>query len=115
MANPDVDWLIPGHLRLERGPNNLPRLHVQTERAVAQIYLAGAHVTRFAPRVAAAEADPALNGVLFLSNSSHFAEGKAIRGGVPVIFPWFARATAGRVRRCMDLRGRVCGNSKRRG
>jgi len=89
MAKPDVDWLIPGNLRLERGPNNLRRLHVQTERAVAHIYLAGAHVARFAPRIATEEADPALNGVLFLSTSSHFAEGKAIRGGVPVIFPWF--------------------------
>lgn len=42
----------------------------------ADIYLQGAHLTRF-------------RDWLFLSQASHFAAGHAIRGGVPVIFPWF--------------------------
>ena len=42
----------------------------------ADIYLQGAHLTRF-------------RDWLFLSESSKFAAGKSIRGGVPVIFPWF--------------------------
>jgi D-hexose-6-phosphate mutarotase len=29
--------------------------------------------------------------VLFMSPKSHFLKGKAIRGGVPVIFPWFGK------------------------
>ena len=29
--------------------------------------------------------------VLFMSPKSHFIKGKAIRGGVPVIFPWFGK------------------------
>ena len=28
--------------------------------------------------------------MLFLSRQSHWQEGKAIRGGVPICFPWFA-------------------------
>ncbi len=42
----------------------------------ADIYLQGAHLTRF-------------RDWLFLSKTSNFAAGRAIRGGVPVIFPWF--------------------------
>ena len=42
----------------------------------ADIYLQGAHLTRF-------------RDWLFLSDDSNFASGKAIRGGVPIIFPWF--------------------------
>ncbi|HVS31525.1 MAG TPA: D-hexose-6-phosphate mutarotase [Thermoanaerobaculia bacterium] len=41
-----------------------------------EVYAYGAHVTRF-------------NDVLFMSEKSHFTPGKAIRGGIPVIFPWF--------------------------
>ena len=33
--------------------------------------------------------------VLWLSGSSDFEEGKPIRGGVPVIFPWFAAGRSG--------------------
>lgn len=47
----------------------------------------GAHVTRWAP------AD--LGDLLYLSSTAHFAEGKAIRGGVPICFPWFADGPTG--------------------
>ncbi len=65
----------------EDGPGGLVRLNITTVLANAQIYLHGAHVAQFQPTGA-----PAL---LFMSGSSLFAPGKAIRGGVPVIFPWF--------------------------
>jgi D-hexose-6-phosphate mutarotase len=45
------------------------------------LVLEGAHVTRFQP---ARQAQ-----LLFVSDSSSFAPGKPIRGGVPVCFPWF--------------------------
>ena len=32
---------------------------------------------------------------IFLSPKSHFAPGKAIRGGVPLVFPWFAERKGG--------------------
>ena len=70
-------------MRLTAGRGGLPRLAVETHLARAEIYLQGAHVTAFAPR-----ADAPL---LFLSRASRFAPGVPIRGGVPLVFPWFGR------------------------
>ena len=72
---------IPGKAVFEPGSGALPRLAVNSSLAEAHIYLHGAHVTHFQPGGAAP--------VLFLSGKSWFAAGKPIRGGVPVIFPWF--------------------------
>jgi glucose-6-phosphate 1-epimerase len=49
--------------------------------AIPHIYLHGAQVTAW--RAAGGEE------VLFLSEFSHWEEGRAIRGGIPVCFPWF--------------------------
>jgi D-hexose-6-phosphate mutarotase len=54
---------------------------VKTPVAEGHVYLHGGHVTHYQPR--------GRGPVLFVSGESHFAAGKAIRGGVPVIFPWF--------------------------
>ena len=54
---------------------------VQQPAAEADIYLQGAHVTHWTPR--------GQRPVLFVSPKSLFTPGKAIRGGVPGIFPWF--------------------------
>src|SRR4029453_11202514 len=68
------------------GEGGLPCARVRSARADAEIYLHGGHVTRWQPR----GAEP----VLFLSRRAVYAPGKAIRGGVPLIFPWFGpRAT----------------------
>ena len=48
----------------------------------------GAHVTHWTPR--------GQRPVLFVSPKSLFAPGKAIRGGVPVIFPWFGPRSDGK-------------------
>jgi D-hexose-6-phosphate mutarotase len=66
----------------------LRRLDVATRLAEAQVYLHGAHVTRFQPR--------GQHPVLFVSKQSAFMPGHPIRGGVPICFPWFgARADEG--------------------
>ena len=76
---------LPGALRFEEGPNGLIRAVVTAAAAEAHVYLHGGHVTHYQPRGQAP--------VLFMSRQSLFAPGKAIRGGVPIIFPWFgARA-----------------------
>ena len=66
---------------VETGAGGLPRARVIGPRAEAEVYLQGAHLTRWQPRGAAP--------VLFLSARAVYAPGKAIRGGVPLIFPWF--------------------------
>ena len=70
-------------LQFERGEGGLTRARIATQAATAEIYLQGAHVARWQPT-------EAQHPGLFLSQSSHFAAGKAIRGGVPIVFPWFA-------------------------
>jgi D-hexose-6-phosphate mutarotase len=66
---------------VEAGAGGLERVRVEGARAEAHIYLQGATVTHFQPRGAAP--------VLFLSNRAAWASGRAIRGGIPLIFPWF--------------------------
>ena len=72
---------IPQLATFEDGPGGLVRLKVTSPLANAEIYLHGAHVTHWQP----AGAGP----VLFMSAASVYAAGKPIRGGIPVIFPWF--------------------------
>jgi glucose-6-phosphate 1-epimerase len=72
---------IPNALRMEEGPGGLRRAVISTGAAEAVIYLHGAHVAEWTPR--------GQRPVLYLSSKSLFESGKAIRGGVPVIFPWF--------------------------
>jgi glucose-6-phosphate 1-epimerase len=66
---------------IEPGEGGLTRVVVETPEAEAHVYLHGAHVTRFHPRGG--------DDLLFLSAKSLFAPSKAIRGGIPIIFPWF--------------------------
>lgn len=72
---------IPNIATIEAGRNHLPRIIIKTAAASAEIYLHGAHVTSWHP--AGAEE------VIFLSRRARWEDGKAIRGGIPVCFPWF--------------------------
>jgi D-hexose-6-phosphate mutarotase len=72
---------IPGRVTFLDGQNELPMIEVSTAWSSAEIYLLGAHVTSFKKKD-----EPPL---LFMSQCSRFETGHPIRGGVPVIFPWF--------------------------
>jgi D-hexose-6-phosphate mutarotase len=72
---------IPGRVSVLEGNGELPKLEITTDWSTAEIYLHGAHITDFQKK-----GEPSL---LFTSQFSRFATGQAIRGGVPVIFPWF--------------------------
>jgi glucose-6-phosphate 1-epimerase len=79
---------LRGAVRFDGGPGGLTLATIASDAASAEIYLQGAHVTAWQPRSAE-------HPVLFLSPKSHFAPGKAIRGGVPLVFPWFAERKGG--------------------
>lgn len=69
-------------LKCVQGQGGLPCVVLQAANgATAHVYLQGAHVTCWQV--------PGLGQQLFLSQAADFAEGKALRGGVPVIFPQF--------------------------
>lgn len=74
-------WEIPGVATFEAGAGGLPKLVISATEGQAEIYLHGAHVTHFQ----ASGGKP----VLFLSRKSLFEADKPIRGGIPLIFPWF--------------------------
>lgn len=78
---------IPGMLRFEEAPGGLARAVVSTPLAEAQLYVQGAHLAQWTPR--------GRRPLLFVSSKSLFATGKAIRGGVPIIFPWFGARGGG--------------------
>jgi glucose-6-phosphate 1-epimerase len=70
-----------GRVTFLDGQNELPMLEISTAWSTAEVYLHGAHVTQFKKKN-----EPPL---LFLSQCSRFTEGQPIRGGIPVVFPWF--------------------------
>ena len=76
-----AEQTIPGIAEVAPGQNNLPKIRITTPAANAEIYLHGAQITSWQPA--------GQEEVLFLSRQSHFEDGKAIRGGIPICFPWF--------------------------
>jgi D-hexose-6-phosphate mutarotase len=72
---------IPGRVMLQTGKGGLPLIRVVSDTSTAEIYPLGAHVTHFQRK----NEEP----LLFMSEASEFEVGKPIRGGVPIVFPWF--------------------------
>jgi glucose-6-phosphate 1-epimerase len=70
-----------GRVAFLEGKGDLPMLEINTAWSTAEVYLHGAHVTHFKRKQ-----EPPL---LFMSQCSRFDDTHPIRGGVPVIFPWF--------------------------
>ena len=61
--------------------NGVETLLVKNDFATATISLHGGHITSFVPN--------GKKDILWMSEKSDFAPGAAIRGGVPVCWPWF--------------------------
>jgi len=76
-----AEFNLPDALLVESGRGDLPRITVNAETCAAEQYLHGATVTHWQP----AGHEP----VLFTSAHAQYRDGKAIRGGVPICFPWF--------------------------
>jgi glucose-6-phosphate 1-epimerase len=81
-------FAIPGVLGFEKTASGLVVAQVTSSAAEATIYMQGAHVTQWKP---AGQAP-----VIFLSQRAEFAPGKPIRGGVPIVFPWFSERHDGK-------------------
>ena len=72
---------IAGVARVTEGHGGLTKVRVTTPDATGEIYLHGAQVTSWAP---AGQSE-----VLFVSAASRWEAGRAVRGGIPICFPWF--------------------------
>jgi glucose-6-phosphate 1-epimerase len=73
---------ISGKIAFKGGPGGLTMAEINNGHAAATVFLRGAHVTSFKPK--------GQEEVLFLSGLSRFEPGIAIRGGIPISWPWFA-------------------------
>ena len=76
-----TQFAIPGHLDIHPGPNGLPVAEIHNQHARATVCLYGGQVLAFQPHGQAP--------VLWMSAKSNYEAGKAIRGGIPVCWPWF--------------------------
>lgn len=74
-------FAIPGIAQVVAGNGGLAKLRITTPAAAAEIYLHGAQLTSWRPSGG--------EEVLFLSRQSRWEDGRAIRGGIPICFPWF--------------------------
>jgi glucose-6-phosphate 1-epimerase len=85
IAELDRQFGIPEIARILPGNGGLAKVTIATPAASGEMYLHGAHVTSWKP--------PGTDEVLYVSAHSRWEGGRAIRGGVPVCFPWFADKT----------------------
>ena len=77
---------IPGVLTFEEPHEGMICARVSTAACTAEVFLEGAHLTRWQPAGTAP--------VLFVSPKSAYTPGKPMRAGVPLIFPWFGPRSA---------------------
>jgi len=72
---------IDGTVHFGEGINSMPKAELTFNEARLELYLQGAHITRYQP-AAGIE-------VLWMSDSALYQPGKALRGGIPLCWPWF--------------------------
>lgn len=78
---------IASHIQFELGAGQLPTAFINNAHARAAVSLLGGHLLSYAN----------LQGqLLWVSELATYEVGKAIRGGVPVIWPWFGVHPSGR-------------------
>ena len=87
VADLDARFAISGIAKVVSGNGGLSKVLVTGTDADGEMYLHGGHVTSWAPK--------GIGETLYLSPNSQWKDGQAIRGGVPVSFPWFAERADG--------------------
>ena len=86
MTYPDIAALnerfgLERRLRFVEGNSGMTKVELAFDQAKLELYLQGAHITRYQP-AAGIE-------VLWMSDSALYQPGKALRGGIPLCWPWF--------------------------
>ena len=81
MAHSYDQWSVPNVVSVENMADDYPVIYINNEFASASIALHGGHVMSYQPR----EHKP----LLWLSRDAIYKQGKAIRGGIPICWPWF--------------------------
>src|ERR1700746_953087 len=76
-----AEFGIAGILDFVETEHGLVKAAISLDGISGELYLQGAHLTAWQPS--------GERPVLFTSPNSAFVPGRAIRGGIPIIFPWF--------------------------
>ena len=76
-----AEFSIAGILDFVETEHGLVKATISLDGVAGELFPQGAHLTAWQP--------PGERPVLFTSPNSAFAPGRAIRGGIPIIFPWF--------------------------
>ncbi len=82
---------ITGQLTFVAGKGGLPMIQVNTNKAKALISIHAGQVLSFQP-----SGEP--EDIMFLSEKAYYQDGKAIKGGAPVCWPWFGPDPEGKGR-----------------
>lgn len=76
------EFSIAGHLTFIEGPGGLPQALINNSLATATVSVYAGQVLAFKPKTT--EQD-----LFFVSELAHYQDGKAIKGGIPLCWPWF--------------------------
>ena len=78
---------LPPSVHVEQGVGDAELLVIETPSGTARLHTSGAHLVSWVPTGGA--------DVLWVSPRSAYTPGAAIRGGVPLCFPWFGPHPSG--------------------
>ena len=81
----NADFGIANQIEFITGKGGLPCIQINNDQASALISVYAGQVLSFKPVNEAED-------LLFVSDNAYFQEGKAIKGGVPICWPWFGAA-----------------------
>jgi glucose-6-phosphate 1-epimerase len=82
LSSTDLNRLhaIPGIAEILENESG-PHVGITTKSCTATMHLHGAQITSWKPATS--------QEIIFQSSKARFTEGQAIRGGIPICFPWF--------------------------
>ena len=87
-SNLSTQFNLANHLSIIEGKAGFPFIEIHNAHARATISLYGGQVLGFHPHHAA-------DDLMFLSERAYYEQGKAIKGGAPICWPWFGVDASG--------------------
>ena len=82
IAQLSSEFGLADRLKFTEGKGGFPMIEIDNAKAIAVISLYSGQVLSFRPKSETED-------VMFLSNKAYYQAGKAIKGGIPVCWPWF--------------------------
>jgi len=90
IAQLNAEYGIENQIEFVEGNGGLTMIQISTPKAMAQISIHAGQVLSYQPE--------GKDDVLFLSNNAYYQDGKAIKGGSPICWPWFGPDPEGKGR-----------------